>query len=95
MGDRSYIVNGTGNAASFCSCSHGAGRRMSRTAARKTLDRDGLVAAMAGKAWNNDAENLIDEDPRAYKSIDEVMANQADLVNIEHELRQVLNYKGL
>lgn len=94
MGAASYIVSGLGNPASFYSCSHGAGRRMSRTAARKNLDRAGLEAAMAGKAWNNDAETLIDEDPRAYKDIDEVMANQADLVRIDHTLHQVLNYKG-
>lgn len=95
MGARSYIVSGLGNPASFASCSHGAGRRLSRTAARKTLDRDGLVEAMAGKAWNGDAEALIDEDPRAYKDIDEVMANQADLVTVDHTLRQILNYKGV
>lgn len=94
MGAQSYIVRGLGNPASFCSCSHGAGRRMSRTAARRELDRQGLVDAMAGKAWNGDAEGLIDEDPRAYKDIDEVMANQADLVAVEHTLRQILNYKG-
>lgn len=94
MGARSYIVSGLGNAASFCSCSHGAGRRMSRAAARRQLDRQGLVDAMAGKAWNGDAEGLIDEDPRAYKDTDEVMANQADLVTIDHELHQILNYKG-
>lgn len=94
MGAASYIVKGKGNAASFCSCSHGAGRRMSRGQARRELDRETLVAAMAGKAWNGDAETLIDEDPRAYKDIDEVMAAQADLVEIEHRLHQVLNYKG-
>lgn len=94
MGAASYIVSGKGAAASFHSCSHGAGRRMSRSKARKTLDRETLVEAMQGKAWNGDAETLIDEDPRAYKDIDEVMANQADLVTVEHTLRQVLNYKG-
>ncbi|MBP7928630.1 MAG: RtcB family protein [Acidimicrobiia bacterium] len=94
MGARSYVVSGAGHVASFTSCSHGAGRRMSRSQARRELDRDGLIEAMAGKAWNGDAEALIDEDPRAYKDIDEVMANQRDLVTIEHELHQVLNYKG-
>lgn len=94
MGAASYIVSGKGMPASFCSCSHGAGRRMSRSQARKTLDRETLVQTMSGKAWNDDAETLIDEDPRAYKDIDEVMANQTDLVTVEHTLRQVLNYKG-
>lgn len=94
MGDRSYIISGKGFAPSFCSCSHGAGRRMSRAQARKTLDHDTLVATMSGKAWNGDAAALIDEDPRAYKNIDEVMANQTDLVTAEHTLHQILNYKG-
>lgn len=94
MGAASYIVSGLGNPAAFCSCSHGAGRRMSRGQARRQLDRETLVATMAGKAWNGDAETLIDEDPRAYKDIDEVMEAQRDLVRIEHRLHQVLNYKG-
>jgi tRNA-splicing ligase RtcB (3'-phosphate/5'-hydroxy nucleic acid ligase) len=96
MGTRSYIVSGAGNPASYCSCSHGAGRRLSRGAARRTLDLDGLRAQMAGKAWNDaDAAALIDEDPRAYKDIDQVMEDQKDLVSIDHTLHQVLNYKGL
>ena len=94
MGTRSYIVSGLGSTASYCSCSHGAGRRMSRAKARKTLDQQGLVEAMAGKAWNRDARSLIDEDPRAYKDIDEVMERQRDLVRVEHTLHQILNYKG-
>jgi tRNA-splicing ligase RtcB len=94
MGTRSYIVRGLGNPASYESCSHGAGRRMSRSQARRTLDEAGLEAAMAGKAWNGDAQALIDEDPRSYKDIDQVMADQSDLVAIEHTLTQVLNYKG-
>jgi tRNA-splicing ligase RtcB len=94
MGAASFIVTGKGSAASFCSCSHGAGRKMSRGQARRELDRESLVEAMTGKAWNGDAETLIDEDPRAYKNIDEVMAAQTDLVTIEHTLHQVLNYKG-
>ena len=94
MGAASYIVSGSGSVPSFCSCSHGAGRKMSRTQARKNLDRESLVEAMAGTAWNGDAEALIDEDPRAYKDIDEVMAAQSDLVTVEHTLRQILNYKG-
>ncbi len=95
MGADTYIVSGLANAASYHSCSHGAGRRMSRNQARLELDVAGLKAAMAGRAWNtSDASELIDEDPRAYKDIAEVMANQADLVTIDHRLHQVLNYKG-
>lgn len=95
MGTRSYIVSGKGAPASYNSCSHGAGRRMSRGRARRELDTAGLTEAMAGKAWNGNAADLIDEDPRAYKDIDQVMADQQDLVTIEHTLSQILNYKGL
>jgi len=96
MGTRSYIVTGLGNPASFESCSHGAGRRMSRGQARRTLDVATLRAEMEGKAWNaGNAEALIDEDPRSYKDIDEVMAAQADLARIDHTLDQILNYKGV
>ncbi len=94
MGAATFIVSGCGNTASFQSCSHGAGRRMSRARARRELDEQTLIDAMAGKAWNNDATALIDEDPRAYKDIDEVMNAQSDLVTIDHRLHQVLNYKG-
>jgi RNA-splicing ligase RtcB len=99
MGAQSFIVSGSGSAASYHSCSHGAGRRMSRNAARRDLDVETLEAAMADKAWNGKGRSggaaaLIDEDPRAYKDIGEVMANQADLVTIEHTLHQILNYKG-
>ena len=96
MGAASYIVSGLGNPASYCSCSHGAGRSMSRAAARKALDLDGLREAMDGKAWNDgQASDLLDEDPRAYKDIDAVMDAQADLVTIDHRLHQILNYKGV
>lgn len=96
MGTRSYIVSGTGNPASYQSCSHGAGRRMSRGQARRTLDVETLREAMRGKAWNDaDAGALIDEDPRSYKDIDRVMEDQRDLVTVEHTLSQVLNYKGV
>ncbi len=96
MGTRSYIVEGLGSAASYQSCSHGAGRRLSRGQARRELDLAGLRAQMAGKAWNDrDAESLIDEDPRSYKDIDQVMDDQRDLVGIRHTLTQILNYKGL
>ncbi len=94
MGTRSYIVRGKGSPASYASCSHGAGRRMSRGEARRTLTEDSLVTAMKGKAWNNDAKTLLDEHPDSYKDIDQVMADQADLVEVEHTLSQILNYKG-
>jgi tRNA-splicing ligase RtcB len=95
MGTRSYIVEGLGSAASYHSCSHGAGRRLSRKAASRTLSVDSLRAAMAGRAWNEqDAERLVDEHPAAYKDIDEVMADQRDLVRPVHTLSQILNYKG-
>ena len=93
MGTRSYIVSGAGNEASYCSCSHGAGRRMGRKAAARQLSVESLDAAMAGIAWNRSSA-LIDEHPLAYKDIDEVMENQKDLVSVEHTLHQILNYKG-
>lgn len=94
MGTESFVVSGLGSTESYQSCSHGAGRKMSRAAARKRLDRDGLREAMSGKAWNGNAKALIDEDPRAYKDINQVMSDQEDLVRIEHRLVQILNYKG-
>jgi RNA-splicing ligase RtcB len=95
MGTRSYIVEGLGSAASYESCSHGAGRRMSRTAANRTLSVDSLRTAMEGRAWNSqDATALVDEHPLAYKDIDQVMDDQRDLVRPLHTLSQVLNYKG-
>lgn len=95
MGTQSYVVEGLGNPESYESCSHGAGRRLSRGAARRGLDVEGLHRAMTGKTWNaKRAAALIDEDPRAYKDIDQVMADQRDLVRIVHTLRQTLNYKG-
>jgi len=95
MGTSSFIVEGLGNVASFCSSSHGAGRRLSRTAARRELTVADLGVRMQGKAWNTaQAEQLVDEHPDAYKDIASVMDAQSDLVRIRHELRQVLNYKG-
>lgn len=94
MGTASYVVSGLGNAASYNSCSHGAGRRMSRGQARRELTTESLEALMAGKAWNNDAKTLLDEHPDSYKDIDQVMAAQTDLVTVDHTLHQVLNYKG-
>ncbi|MGW6497044.1 RtcB family protein [Nonomuraea angiospora] len=95
MGTRSYIVRGRGNPESYNSCSHGAGRRMSRTKAKRELSAASLTAAMSGRTWNADrAAALVDEHPEAYKSIDQVMADQQDLVEVQHTLRQIFNYKG-
>ena len=77
------------------SCSHGAGRRHSRTRAKKLFTTADLAEQMAGKVWlDKRAGALVDEIPSAYKDIDQVMADQADLVEIRHTLHQVLNYKG-
>jgi tRNA-splicing ligase RtcB len=95
MGTRSYIVRGKGSEASWLSCSHGAGRRYSRTAAKALFTAADLRDQMAGKVWQDaQAEALVDESPAAYKDIDQVMADQADLVEVLHTLRQILNYKG-
>ena len=95
MGTRSYIVRGKGNEASWTSCSHGAGRRHSRTQAKKLFTPADLAAQMEGKVWlSKRAAALVDEIPSAYKDIDQVMADQSDLVEVLHTLRQVLNYKG-
>ncbi|HEU0130357.1 MAG TPA: RtcB family protein [Mycobacteriales bacterium] len=96
MGTRSYVVTGLGSTASYHSCSHGAGRRLSRGQARRSLTVESLNAAMSGKAWlRENAHQLLDEHPDAYKDIDRVMADQADLVTVQHTLSQVFNYKGL
>ena len=94
MATGSFIVSGLGNPDSYRSASHGAGRRLSRTAARKQLSTETLENRMAGIAWNNDAKGLLDEHPEAYKDLGEVMDNQRDLVRIEHRLETILNYKG-
>jgi tRNA-splicing ligase RtcB (3'-phosphate/5'-hydroxy nucleic acid ligase) len=95
MATGSYIVTGLGNPVSFTSASHGAGRRMSRGEARKTVTEAELNQAMEGKTWNDrDAKTLLDEAPAAYKPIEAVMEAQRDLVEVTHTLRQVLNYKG-
>lgn len=93
MGTRSYIVRGLGNPESFHSCSHGAGRAMSRGEARRTFSVADHVAATAGIECRKDQE-VVDETPGAYKNIDLVMAAQSDLVEIVAELRQVLCVKG-
>jgi tRNA-splicing ligase RtcB len=95
MGTSTFIVEGRGNPDSYESCSHGAGRRLSRTQARKQLSAESLTEAMGDRTWLADkATRLVDEHPQAYKDIDQVMADQADLVEVRHELHQVLNYKG-
>ncbi len=93
MGTRSYIVEGLGNPESFNSCSHGAGRRMSRGKARKNFTREDLIAQTAGVECRKDSE-VIDEIPGAYKPIETVMADQDDLVAIRYELKQLLCVKG-
>jgi tRNA-splicing ligase RtcB len=93
MGARSFVVRGKGNPESFCSCSHGAGRRMSRTAAKKKFDRFDLAKQTEGVECRKDG-GVIDEIPGAYKDIDEVMANQTDLVEVAHTLKQVVCVKG-
>lgn len=93
MGTGSFIVRGLGNADSFCSCSHGAGRVMSRTQAKKMISMEDHAKAMVGIEARLDAD-IIDESPAAYKPIGAVMAAQADLVEIKHRLRQVVNVKG-
>jgi tRNA-splicing ligase RtcB len=93
MGARSYIVRGKGNPESFSSCSHGAGRRMSRRKARKSFSQEDLEAQTAGVECRKD-KGVLDEIPGAYKDIDVVMDNQKDLVEVVHGLRQVVCVKG-
>jgi tRNA-splicing ligase RtcB len=93
MGTRSYIVRGLGNADAYTSASHGAGRRMSRSAARRQFTVADLVAQTAGVECRKD-DGVIDEIPAAYKDIDQVMADQADLVEVVVALRQVMCIKG-
>lgn len=93
MGARSFIVRGLGNPESFCSSAHGAGRKMSRTAAEKKFTVADMVAQTQGVICRKD-KDVIDEIPGAYKDIDQVMANQADLTEILHTLKQVVCVKG-
>jgi tRNA-splicing ligase RtcB len=93
MGTKSFVVRGRGNPDAFCSASHGAGRRMSRTAARKRFTVEDLRAQTAGVECRKDA-GVLDEAPRAYKDIDQVMACQTDLVEVVAELKQILCVKG-
>ncbi|MDR7253765.1 tRNA-splicing ligase RtcB [Nocardioides sp. BE266] len=93
MGTASYVVVGKGDPASLCSAPHGAGREYSRTRARKTFTAEDLRVAMAGIEYR-DTDAFIDEIPAAYKDIDQVMADAADLVEVRHVLRQLVNVKG-
>lgn len=93
MGAKSYIVRGKGNPESFCSCSHGAGRIMSRSAAKRRFSQADLTEQTAGVECRKDA-GVLDEIPGAYKDIDVVMENQRDLVETVHTLKQVLCVKG-
>ena len=93
MGAKSFIVRGLGNAQSFCSCSHGAGRVMSRTEAKRRVSMDEHLAATEGVECRKD-KSVIDETPSAYKDIEKVMAAQSDLVEIVHTLKQVVCVKG-
>ncbi len=93
MGTASYVVEGLGNPLSLNSSPHGAGRNYSRAAARKTFTREQLDAAMEGIEWGR-SDAFLDEIPGAYKPIDVVMEDAADLVKIRHTLRQIVNVKG-
>ncbi|MGL6136811.1 MAG: RtcB family protein, partial [Planktothrix sp.] len=93
MGAKSFIVKGKGNHESYYSCSHGAGRLMSRTKAKKTFTLDDLVQQTQGVECRKDT-GIIDEIPGAYKSIDEVMKQQSDLVEVVATLKQILCVKG-
>ena len=93
MGAKSFIVRGLGNDESFCSCSHGAGRQMSRGKAMRSFTIDELKGQTDGVECRKD-NGVIDEIPGAYKDIDEVMANQSDLVEVVHTLKQVMCIKG-
>lgn len=93
MGARSYIVKGKGEPMSFCSSAHGAGRRMSRTQAKKQFSTEDLVRQTSAVECRKD-KGVVDEIPGAYKDIDQVMENQSDLVDVVHTLRQVVCVKG-
>jgi tRNA-splicing ligase RtcB (3'-phosphate/5'-hydroxy nucleic acid ligase) len=93
MGAKSYIVKGKGNAESYCSCSHGAGRTMSRNKAKNHFTLDDLIAQTQGVECRKDA-GILDEIPGAYKPIETVMANQSDLVEVVATLKQVVCVKG-
>jgi tRNA-splicing ligase RtcB (3'-phosphate/5'-hydroxy nucleic acid ligase) len=93
MGAKSYIVRGKGNPQSFCSCAHGAGRKMSRSAAKRQFSEQDVEKQTAGIECRKD-KGVIDEIPSAYKDIDQVMQNQSDLIEVVHTLKQVICVKG-
>lgn len=93
MGTRSYVVRGKGSAPGLHSAPHGAGRRFSRNEARRRFTESDLAAAMDGIEYRH-GEEWINEIPAAYKDIDQVMADAASLVEVEHTLRQLVNVKG-
>ena len=95
MGAATHIVTGLGNPSSYLSASHGAGRVLSRSAAKRDLTVESLREEMAGKTWNEwEAQQLVDEHPKAYKDIETVMKDQEDLVETVTVLRQILSFKG-
>lgn len=95
MGGKSYVVSGLGSTDSYTSCSHGAGRRMSRTRAKKEFSLESFHEVMGNTTWQKGFDQaLLDEHPGSYKNIDVVMADQKDLVKIEWELQAIVNYKG-
>lgn len=93
MGAKSYIVRGKGNPQSFCSCSHGAGRKMSRSAAKRHFGEEDVDLQTQGVECRKD-KGIIDELPAAYKDIDKVMEHQNDLVEVVHTLKQIVCVKG-
>lgn len=93
MGARSFIVKGLGNAQSFCSCSHGAGRKLSRSAAKREYNEMDVSQQTLGVECRKD-KGIVDEIPSAYKDIDQVMAHQSDLVEVVHTLKQIVCIKG-
>jgi tRNA-splicing ligase RtcB len=93
MGAASYVVTGTGNRLALNSSPHGAGRNHSRSAARRLFTREDLDSRMAGIEWGH-SDAFLDEHPDAYKNIDTVMNDAADLVTVDHTLRQIVNVKG-
>ncbi|KKK48649.1 hypothetical protein LCGC14_3143010, partial [marine sediment metagenome] len=95
MGTNSFIVKGLGNKSSYNSAPHGAGRAMSRKKAKELFSAEDLAEAMGNRTWLASKGNkLVDEHPGSYKDIHQVMRDSADLVEIVHELTQILNYKG-
>lgn len=95
MGTSTFVVTGRGNTDAYESAAHGAGRRYGRKAAKRTFTVEEFEASMEGRMWQRSkAKELLDESPMAYKNIDEVMNDQADLVQVEHRLDAIVNYKG-